>query len=462
MHDAALSYGKNNDAHDICFSLNKGEIASLYGLGAAGHHALTDFLGGSCRLISGTVILNGSPMEDTEHTVPSEFGIYHFEPFTSQEHSLSVLEYLFLIRPGKYTGRFWNEKKLVRRTLELLDTVGLQYPVHTQLRKLTAAEYFQLQCAKAIDMQVSAVLFSEDISDFPETDIEKIRKTLLILKKLGISAVVCSDTLPEDPGCSDRIYLFRDGTIVKKLLPPQYDREKAFIYVRSAGILQKKKNPAENTQIFSVSGTGGPEAAEKLPEFSVCRKETVNLVSYSLASREKIFKLLTGALYTPDLEIQIGGRNIRPVKYEMLFKNKVAAVRSFFEEKGGFPKLSVADNMIIPSLKKICRSKFFVTDKAGKALYRQMRKQYPGIPEYMDDCPLSERIAVQLESLVVFGPKVLIMLDPFFLLDAECCTVVKNYIRRFIRNGTAVIIISPGGSAYTAVCSRIIQAGKDI
>jgi ABC-type uncharacterized transport system ATPase subunit len=91
-----------------------------------------------------------------------------------------------------------------------------------------------------------------------------------------------------------------------------------------------------------------------------------------------------------------------------------------------------------------------------------MRKQYPGIPEYMDDCPLSERIAVQLESLVVFGPKVLIMLDPFFLLDAECCTVVKNYIRRFIRNGTAVIIISPGGSAYTAVCSRIIQAGKDI
>ncbi len=457
LHDASLSYGKNTDAHDICFSLSKGEIVSLYGLGTAGHHALADFLSGGCSLISGTVILNGRTPDDAVRIYPSESGFCRFEPFTPQEHALSVLEYLFLIRSEKYISRFWNEKKLMHRARELLDTVRLQCPVHTQLGKLTAAEYFQLQCAKAVDMHVSAVIFSEDVSGFPEEDIGKFRKTLSVLKSNDISAVICSDTLPEESGRSDRIYLFRDGTIVKKLAPEQYDREKALVYVRSADAAQKEKVPEKKTPFFSVSGLAGTGTEEILPGFSVCRAEAVNLVNYSFTSRENIFKSLTGQTYAPALKMQIGTESIRPVGYELLFKRKVAAVRNFSDEKGGFPKLSVADNMVMPSLKKICRAGFFVTDKAGKALYRQIRKQYPELPERMADCSPSERIIVRMESLIVFGPEVLIMLDPFFLLDAKCRTVVRNYIRKFIKRGTAVILISSGGSAYTAVCSRIIQ-----
>jgi len=456
MHDAYFSYEKNIDARDICFSLNRGEIVSLYGLGTAGHHALSDFLGGSCRQVSGTVLFNGvPPVEGPVLTAPSKYGIYRFEPFTPQVNSLSVLEYLFLIRPEKYICWLWNEKQLICRAQELFETAGLHCPVHTQTGNLSAVEFLQLQSAKAVDMHMKIVLFSEDISDFPEADIRKFRETLTVLKKHDISTIICSDSIPEEPGCSDRIYLFRDGAIVKKQTPIQYNRQKALVYVKSADTFRKEKIQKKKIPLFSVSGLAVSEG--KSLEFSAYKSEAINLINYSFTSRERIFKLLTGEKNDPALKIQIEQEPVRPVSCQSLFKKKVAAVR-FFSEKSGFPKLSVADNMVIPSLKKICMSGLFITDKAGKALYRQIRKQYPELPEYMADCSLSERIIVQMESLIVFGPEVLIMLDPFFLLDTKCRTILRNYINIFVKRGTAVLLISPGGSAYAAVCSRTIQA----
>jgi ribose transport system ATP-binding protein len=455
LHDISLSYGKNTDAHDICLSLNKGEVVSFYGLGVAGHHALTDFLGGSCHLTSGTAVVNQTAITGDMLFPAFEYGIFRIEPFSQPENSLSVLEFLFLVRPEKYILRFWNEKKLIRRTQEIFETVGLHCHVHTKLGEFSPVEYFQLQCAKAVDMHMSVVLFSEDISGFPDADIKKFNKTLSMLKKRGVSAVICSDSLPEELPCSDSVYLFRDGTIVKKLRAEQYDRETALAYVKSADIPFRGTIPGKGIPVFSFSGL--TEKEEKKLKFSVYSSEAVNLVDYSFPGREKIFKSLVGEIYNPVLKIQIGRETVRPVKYQTLLKKKVAAVRNFCEENSGFPKLTVEDNMVIPSLKKIRRYGLFVTDKAGKALYRQLKNQYPDFPEHTADCSLAERIIIQMESFLVFGPEVLIMLDPFFQLDANCRNIVSDYIKKFIKRGAAVLLISPGGSVYNEICSRTIQ-----
>lgn len=455
LHDVSLSYGKNTDAHDICLSLNKGEAVSFYGLGVAGHHALIDFMSGNCRLTSGTAVVNQTEITGSMLFPAFEYGIFRIKPFGQPENSLSVLEYLFLVRPGKYIPPFWNEKKLIRQMHEIFETVGLHCHVHTRLRDLSPAEYFRLQCAKAVDMHMSIVLFSEDVSGFPDADIKKFRETLSMLKKLGISAVICSDTLPDKSPYSDRIYLFRDGTIVKKLTAEQYDRETALACVKSADTPGCGTIPGKGIPVFSFSGLA--EKKGKKLKFSVYSSEAVNLVDYGFPGREKIFKSLVGEIYNPVLKIQMGHETIRPVKYRTLLKKKVAAVRNFCEENSGFPKLTVEDNLVIPSLKKICRYGLFVTDKAGKALYRQLKNQYPDIPEHTADCSLAERISIQMESFLVFGPEVLIMLDPFFQLDANCRDIVSKYIKKFMKRGTAVLLISPGGSAYNEICSRTIQ-----
>lgn len=196
----------------VDFTLRGGEIHALLGENGAGKSTLINILAGLVRPDSGTIELDGTPVEIRRVADAERLGIRVIHQEHSLAPNLSVAENLCLGREPVRFGLL-DRRRLLAEAQGLIDRLGLPEigsPADL-VESLSTAHRQMVEIARALGVRSRILILDEPTSSLSDVETAALFRTLRRLRDQGVGIIYISHRLEEVRQLADRITVLRDG-----------------------------------------------------------------------------------------------------------------------------------------------------------------------------------------------------------------------------------------------------------
>ena len=197
---------------------------------------------------------------------------------------------------------------------------------------------------------------------------------------------------------------------------------------------------------------------EQRRDFAFAKGKVASFLILDGKEKERFFMALSGRIPEEDIEYVVDGRRYRSVSPDFLVRHKIVSVKSMGGQDEIFTKMSVEENLLLPSLYKIS-SLEYISYAGGMARMagENMEKEETDQTAMAGSLEINDVISMTLERWYIYNPKVLILFEPFILCDAYGVSIVKSYIKKFAARGTSVVIIKSREEYVEDISDEIIN-----
>ncbi|MFI6460642.1 amino acid ABC transporter ATP-binding protein [Streptomyces sp. NPDC050528] len=233
LRDVNKYYGELHVLQDINLTVGKGEVVVVIGPSGSGKSTLCRAINRLEPIESGTIELDGQPLPAEGKALAklrAEVGMV-FQSFNLFAHK-TVLQNVSL---AQIKVRKRGREDADKRSLELLDRVGLANQAPKFPAQLSGGQQQRVAIARALAMEPKALLFDEPTSAL---DPEMINEVLEVMRQLahdGMTMVVVTHEMGFARSAANRVVFMADGRIVEDRTPeefftnPRSDRAKDFL-----------------------------------------------------------------------------------------------------------------------------------------------------------------------------------------------------------------------------------------
>ncbi|MFG2375066.1 amino acid ABC transporter ATP-binding protein [Streptomyces sp. NPDC048504] len=233
LRDVNKYYGELHVLQDINLTVGKGEVVVVIGPSGSGKSTLCRAINRLETIESGTIELDGQPLPEEGKALAklrAEVGMV-FQSFNLFAHK-TVLQNVSL---AQVKVRKRGREDADKRSLELLDRVGLASQAPKFPAQLSGGQQQRVAIARALAMEPKALLFDEPTSAL---DPEMINEVLEVMRQLahdGMTMVVVTHEMGFARSAANRVVFMADGRIVEDRTPeefftnPRSDRAKDFL-----------------------------------------------------------------------------------------------------------------------------------------------------------------------------------------------------------------------------------------
>jgi polar amino acid transport system ATP-binding protein len=236
-----VRFGDHDAVRDVSLSVAAGEVVAVIGPSGSGKSTLLRCINHLERPTAGRILLDGTVLADAGARDPSprelaalrqKVGMV-FQSFNLFPH-LTGLENVMLAQV-KALGRSKHEAR--RRSLELLDRVGLSGKADSRPRHCSGGEQQRIAIARALALDPHVMLFDEPTSAL---DPELGAEVLAVMRELardGMTMIVVTHEMHFAEDVAQRIVFMADGRIVEQgppahvLRAPAHERTRRFLRV---------------------------------------------------------------------------------------------------------------------------------------------------------------------------------------------------------------------------------------
>ena len=226
--DITISYNDRVAVSNVTLALNAGEITALVGPNGAGKSTLLRGLNGQLARTSGTVLLDGQPIEKyNRRTIGRRIAVVAQE--AELRFPVTVLEFVLGGRFawGPNSGWGWETERDLSVAAEVLAETELTELSGRLMNELSGGERQRAVLARALATEASFLLLDEPTANLDLSH----QATLLTLVRnrcdaRQTSALVITHDLNLAAQYADRILLMRDGKVLRlgkpdEVLTPQ-------------------------------------------------------------------------------------------------------------------------------------------------------------------------------------------------------------------------------------------------
>ncbi|MGX9884883.1 amino acid ABC transporter ATP-binding protein [Streptomyces sp. NPDC002276] len=233
LRDVNKYYGELHVLQDINLTVGKGEVVVVIGPSGSGKSTLCRAINRLETIESGTIQLDGQPLPEEGKALAqlrAEVGMV-FQSFNLFAHK-TVLQNVSL---AQIKVRKRKRDDADRRSLELLDRVGLASQAPKFPAQLSGGQQQRVAIARALAMEPKALLFDEPTSAL---DPEMINEVLEVMRQLahdGMTMVVVTHEMGFARSAANRVVFMADGRVIEDRTPeefftnPRTDRAKDFL-----------------------------------------------------------------------------------------------------------------------------------------------------------------------------------------------------------------------------------------
>ncbi|MEV7084770.1 amino acid ABC transporter ATP-binding protein [Streptomyces sp. NPDC093085] len=226
-------FGSLHVLRDIDLTVDRGEVVVVIGPSGSGKSTLCRTINRLETIDSGRITIDGSPLPAEGRGLArlrTEVGMV-FQSFNLFAHR-TVLANVSLAQI-KVRGR--GRAQADRRSLELLDRVGLADQAEKLPAQLSGGQQQRVAIARALAMDPQALLFDEPTSAL---DPEMINEVLDVMRQLaaeGMTMVVVTHEMGFARSAAHRVVFMADGRIIEDRTPeefftaPESDRARDFL-----------------------------------------------------------------------------------------------------------------------------------------------------------------------------------------------------------------------------------------
>ena len=448
LHSTGLSkrYGALQALVDVSVELRPGEVMALLGENGAGKSTFVKILSGLVQPDSGSLTMDGGPVDLTTPARSQAAGIAVVQQEYSAVPSLTVAENLLLGRAN--TGWLWTHRKLHDAARPLLEQVGLD-AIHpgTRVERLSVAETQLLEIARVLSQDARIVIFDEPTAALSDAEIDRVLGVVQRLASQGRSIVYVTHRLPEVFRISDRVTVFRNGRSLPAMDASDLDVDSVISLMlgRELGSMYPQRPVATPERArLTVHNLQAPGLQEPI-SLTVGAGEILGLTGQLGSGAASFVQALAGTKPAVIGEVTVDDQPLSLRRRGDGIQAGVAYCSADRKKDGIFAGLTIQRNLSSPWLAKVSR---------GGVLSPRAERQVAGdtATEFAIDRRRLRSLVGTLsggnQQKVALGkwlgtdPKVLLVEEPTRGVDVGARAEIYTQLRRLCDAGLAIVVVS--------------------
>ncbi|MFI6020448.1 MULTISPECIES: amino acid ABC transporter ATP-binding protein [unclassified Streptomyces] len=220
LRDVNKYYGEHHVLRDVDLAVGRGEVVAVIGPSGSGKSTLCRTINRLETIQSGRIMLDGRPLPEEGKALArlrAEVGMV-FQSFNLFAHK-TVLQNVSL---AQVKVRRRGREQADRRSLELLDRVGLSAHAGKFPAQLSGGQQQRVAIARALAMEPRALLFDEPTSALDPEMINEVLDVMRQLARDGMTMVVVTHEMGFARSAAHRVAFMADGRIVEDRAPEEF------------------------------------------------------------------------------------------------------------------------------------------------------------------------------------------------------------------------------------------------
>jgi ribose transport system ATP-binding protein len=452
----------------VSFAIGRGEVVGLIGENGAGKSTLLKVLNGIYQPDSGAVLVNGK--EVTIHSPREAFdkGIAMVFQEQSILPSLTVAENIFLGREEEFLRLgLISKSRMNKAAAAELKKVHLDIDPGRRSADLSFADRQMVEIAKALSLDSRIDGHVTILLDEPTSVLERKEIALLfdIIRdlKARASIVFISHRLEEVLDIADRIYVMRDGKVVKEL-PAQgttvkelhqhmVGRQLHHEYYREARQVEPRSKVLLEAKDLTRKG-----AFSKV-NLTLHEGQIIGIAGVIGSGREELARCLAGHARADSGTIAINGSVARLAATHDATRLGIGLVPSERKTEGLVGPLSVAENMTLAALPKFVAGgviRFGEEARIAASWIDRLKVKTPSMATMVGSLSGGNQQKVVLAKWRVAGVRVLILDHPTRGIDVGAKEDVYELVRDMAAEGLGLILLGDTLEEVIGLSSRIL------
>ncbi|HXJ22315.1 MAG TPA: ABC transporter ATP-binding protein [Polyangia bacterium] len=481
LHGISKHFGGRPALEDVTLDVQAGEVHCLLGENGAGKSTLCNIVFGVHRPDAGHLRLAGEQFVPVGPAHALASGIAMVHQHFSLVGNMTALENMLL---GRARGRSLALDQMAKRVRALSEEYGLEVDLDRPVEDLSVGERQRIEVLRCLLDGPQLLVLDEPTAVLPPREVGALLDICRRLAARGCGLVLVTHKLAEIAEIATRTTVLRRGRVVETVTMAGTGTDFGALVRAMVGRevrpLDFKSRDAgkPDADITSPGGeetpTGAGEALRldglvvKDPggvvrldvSLSVKRGEIVGLAGVEGNGQSQLGAVLAGLRAPTAGRVLVGGADVTGKTPRELSRLGVGIVPEDRHAVGCHLQLSVAENLLLPSLDRYKRFGLLRRDRMTAAAEEQMkaydvRAAGPGAP--MSSLSGGNQQKVVLARELALDPLVfLLAAQPTRGLDIGAVESVYTEIRGACARGAGVLLISSELDELLAVADRVL------
>jgi len=450
LQNISKYYGSACANDNITLTVEPGTIHGILGENGAGKSTLMKILSGYCRKTSGTVILDGIPVDivSPAHSLEKGIGMLYQDPMDFP--SLLVFDNFMLGKRGRILR---GGKKDNKAFSDITSYFGFDLEPDELVSELTPGKRQQLELVRLLHLGMKTLILDE-----PTTGISDEQKEILFraLKKLaaeGRSVILVSHKLSDIKALCDKVSVLCGGRIAGETKKPFLENELLMMMFEDMPSSIPTHSTAEpGGELLSMENisAGGGRKGLRNCSIRVREAEVVGLAGLEGSGQGVFLRIAAGLVGSVKGTIKLGGRRMNKENYHAFNRAGVAFLPGDRLEEGSIAGLSVAEHFILKGASAtVTDSKYFASKQIA-------RFQIKGTPDTFVESLSGGNLQRLLISLLPKNPRLLLLENPTRGLDISSARRIWQELHSYNESGASIIFSSPDLDEIISESDRVL------
>lgn len=453
---------------NVDFNVYRGKVNALVGENGAGKSTLMKILAGVEQATEGQLLLDGEEIQIRSIADAERHGIGIIHQELNLFTNLSVAENIFMAREIKKNGLVIDEAAQKEQTQRLLER--LQQPIHADdlVGDLRIGQQQIVEIAKALAQEKRILIMDEPTSALSSAEVEILFGVIDDLKAHGVSIIYISHRLNELMQIGDYVTVLRDGHLraerpISEIDVPwiveQMVGKKSAQYQREG---QASGDEVLRVEEMTLPRLGGGYTLDHV-SFSLRRGEILGIYGLMGCGRSELLESLSGLRPETSGRCWMEGKEIKRSAVTDRIDLGLVLIPEDRQRAGLVQTLSVADNILLASLKKYMTT-FFLSRKkeeeSVEAMIRELSLKVADPDQIITSLSGGNQQKVIVAKGLLTAPKVLLMDDPTRGIDVGAKAEMFDIMNRLAAQGLGIIFNSSDLKEILGMSDRILVMSK--
>lgn len=445
---------------DISLTISQGEILAIVGENGAGKSTLVNILAGIYKSDGGRIFFNDREISIKNPSHARELGINVIFQEFSLAPDLNAIENIFLGREIRTKSGLLNINVMKIRANELLKKLEFDFDIFTPVKYLSTVEQQGIEIARALSTNSRIIIMDEPTSALYRHEVECLFEIIRSLKKTGISIVFISHILEEVLEISDKVAVFRDGTLIGIYPTIEMDTHKIFEKM-IGGTIDKhfvKDRVDIKEPIFKIQNLTSKPKIKNI-SFDLKRGEILGIAGLTGAGKTELAEALFGARKVDSGKIWIKEKWFRPSSPWISIRAGLGLVPEDRKYHGLFLDLDVAKNITIVNLSKVLKFNVISSKKEKSSVKEMIVKLMIKAGDLFQKVRFlsgGNQQKIVLSKWLFNESDILILDEPTRGIDVNAKREVYKVMMQFLKKGGSIILISSELLELISLSDRII------
>jgi ribose transport system ATP-binding protein len=453
----------------VDFDLKPGEVHALLGANGAGKSTLIKILSGVYHKDTGNIQLRGTPVEIHGPRHSQSLGIATIYQEYNLVPDLSVAENMLLghLPHGRNPlSRFVVSRKEMNRIANrVLDDLQVDIPPSTPVRELGVAKQQMVEIAKALALDSEIYIMDEPTAALSSREIDELFRVVKQMRDRGNAIIYISHRLEEVGIIADRVTVMRDGRR-EATLPAQeasLDRLVQLMVGREVKRDSRSVTCATGKESLRVEALTRKGVFRDI-NLHICAGEIVGLAGVMGSGRTEVARAIFGADRPDSGKILVSGKEVQIKSPTHAVRHGVCYLPEDRKKLGLVLCASVRDNIILASLSRFCRIRFWrrgiILDR--KRIREEVMKRVksldirtPGIHQLVESLSGGNQQKVVVARWLCSTARLFLFDEPTRGIDVGAKAEIYSLVRTLAQEGAGVLVISSEVEELVSICDRI-------